>query len=181
MFHKILVALDTSEHSKRIFDEALDLAKAINASLLLLHVLTPFDEAYPSPVFPGADGIYPMLHQQAMDNYVRQLEAFEQEGLNMLRSLSSQALQAGVVSEFSQNIGNPGKVICAMARNWDADLIIMGRRGRTGLSEIVLGSVSNYVTHHAACSVMTIQGQMTQGQPATSEATQQTTAAATLS
>ena len=161
MFQKILVALDTSEHSRRIFDEALTLAHAINANLMLLHVLSPFDEAYPAPIFPGADGVYPMLHEQAMDTYVKQLEIFEQEGLNMLRSLTSEATKAGVATEFTQNVGDSGKVICAMARNWEADLIVMGRRGRTGLSELVLGSVSNYVTHHSPCSVLTIQGQST--------------------
>jgi hypothetical protein len=34
----------------------------------------------------------------------------------------------------------------------------MGRRGRTGISELLLGSVSNYVTHHATCSVLIVQG-----------------------
>jgi nucleotide-binding universal stress UspA family protein len=36
----------------------------------------------------------------------------------------------------------------------------MGRRGRTGLSELFLGSVSNYVTHHAPCSVLTLKLQL---------------------
>lgn len=48
-------------------------------------------------------------------------------------------------------------MICELARNWNADLIILGRRGRTGLSELLLGSVSNYVLHHAPCSVLTVQ------------------------
>ncbi|MEO0350033.1 MAG: universal stress protein, partial [Cyanobacteria bacterium P01_A01_bin.15] len=41
---------------------------------------------------------------------------------------------------------------------WNADLIMMGRRGRSGFSELLLGSVSNYVMHHAPCSVLTVQG-----------------------
>ena len=44
-----------------------------------------------------------------------------------------------------------------LAKDWNADLIIMGRRGLTGLSEMFLGSVSNYVVHHASCSVLLIQ------------------------
>ncbi|NEO28803.1 MAG: universal stress protein, partial [Kamptonema sp. SIO4C4] len=35
--------------------------------------------------------------------------------------------------------------------------VIIGRRGRVGLSEILLGSVSNYVLHHAPCAVMVVQ------------------------
>jgi len=37
-------------------------------------------------------------------------------------------------------------------------VIMIGRHGRTGLAEFFLGSVSNYVMHHAPCSVLTIQG-----------------------
>ena len=48
-------------------------------------------------------------------------------------------------------------MICNAAISWQADLIIMGRRGRTGLSELFLGSVSNYVLHHAPCAVLVVQ------------------------
>jgi nucleotide-binding universal stress UspA family protein len=175
MFKKILVALDTSDHSKRIFEEAIALAKGIDAQVMLLHVLTPFEEGYPTPAFPGADGVYPILHQEALDNYMSQLEAYEQQGMAFLQVLTKEASDAGVQAEFSQNVGNPGKVICAIARSWDADLIIMGRRGRVGLSEFLLGSVSNHVTHHAPCSVLTVQGE-----PMPSPEAETGTAAATV-
>ncbi|MGF1673753.1 MAG: universal stress protein, partial [Rivularia sp. (in: cyanobacteria)] len=51
----------------------------------------------------------------------------------------------------------PGYMICNVARSREVDLIVVGRHGRTGLSEFFLGSVSNYVLHHAPCSVLTIQ------------------------
>jgi nucleotide-binding universal stress UspA family protein len=53
--------------------------------------------------------------------------------------------------------GDPGHSICESAQNWGADLIVLGRRGRTGFAEAFLGSVSNYVVHHASCSVFVIQ------------------------
>jgi nucleotide-binding universal stress UspA family protein len=62
----------------------------------------------------------------------------------------------GIKTEFTQIPGNPGQTIKKIAQNWDADLIVMGSRGRTGLSELVLGSVSNYVMHHAPCSVLIV-------------------------
>jgi nucleotide-binding universal stress UspA family protein len=74
----------------------------------------------------------------------------------MLQSWSSQANTSGVNTEFTQNTGSPGRMICELATDWNADLIIMGRRGRSGLAEFFLGSVSNYVLHHAPCSVQIV-------------------------
>lgn len=158
MFHKILVAIDTSNISKRVFSEALALAKATEGRLLLVYVLSPFDEVALHPVFLGPDSAYPGIHTQALQNYLQQWQQYEKEGLAMLRSLSMQAAEVGVSAEFSQNSGDPGRTICRLAEAWDADLIMIGRRGRTGFSELLLGSVSNYVVHHAPCSVLTVQG-----------------------
>lgn len=158
MFQKILVALDLSDTSNRVFEEALILARANHAKLMLLHVLTPFESQYPTAMYPMTDGIYPLLHERAVETYMRELGEFEQQGLATLRSLTESALTQGITTEFTQNIGHPGRVICALARTWDADLIILGRRGLSGLNELFLGSVSNYVTHHAPCSVLTVQG-----------------------
>ncbi|MGF1491191.1 MAG: universal stress protein [Microcoleaceae cyanobacterium] len=52
---------------------------------------------------------------------------------------------------------NPAAEICRQADDWGADLIIVGRHGRTGLAEAFMGSVSNYVVHHAHCSVLVVQ------------------------
>jgi len=159
MCKRILVAIDKSESSQHVFAEAVSLALATSARVLLLHVLSPLDEGYPTPVYPGPDSLYPSLHEEAIKAYSQQWQVFEREGLERVRSLNQKAIQAGVIAEFSQNVGDPGHTICDLARTWDADLILMGRRGRAGLSEFFLGSVSNYVLHHAPCSVLIIQGQ----------------------
>jgi nucleotide-binding universal stress UspA family protein len=162
MFERVLVALDHSAASSAIFQEALSLAKAIDAQLMLLHVLSPFDEAFPNPVFPGADSTYPTIHTEAIQHYLQEWETYEREGLDMLRTYATQASSVGVAVDFTQQTGNPSRVICQIARNWPADLILLGRRGYTGLSELLLGSVSNYIVHHAPCSVLTIQGRQVQ-------------------
>jgi nucleotide-binding universal stress UspA family protein len=74
--------------------------------------------------------------------------------------LEQEATAAGVSAQFTLNYGDPGKMICALAKSYDADLIIVGRRGLNGLSELVMGSVSNYIFHHAPCDVLTIQGKV---------------------
>jgi nucleotide-binding universal stress UspA family protein len=93
-----------------------------------------------------------------MQIYWDRLREQEQAGLERLRSLEAEAIAAGVSTEFTQNLGDPGRLICELAKSWNADLIIIGRRGLSGLGEFWLGSVSNYVLHHAPCHVLTIQG-----------------------
>lgn len=160
MFQKILVAIDDSAIHECVFNEALELAKATAARLMLLHVLTPQDEGNPTPLLFGPDSIYPGLSEEVLNTYTQQLRHHEQQGLKLLRSLSDQAIAAGVTVEFTQNFGDPGRVICNIARTWEADLVVMGRRGLSGLSELLFGSVSNYVIHHTSCSVLAIRGKL---------------------
>ncbi|MFS0515041.1 universal stress protein [Nostoc sp. UIC 10607] len=153
MFKKILAALDRSEIGQQVFEEALDLAKLTQASLMLVHVLSPEEEGSPYlPMLSNFD-YYPGLSSQNFELYQKQWDAFKNEGIKMLQSFCAQANTAGVTTEFTQNIGNPGRIICDLAHSYGADLIVMGRRGRSGLAELFLGSVSNYVLHHGPCSV----------------------------
>ncbi len=159
MFHKILVAIDTSEIGQHIFDEAVTLTKAVNGNLMLLHVLSPFDgTGYLNPVLLQPSSVYPTLHTEAVNKYMQQWQELKQERLNMLFSFAQKAKKTGVQAEISQNLGDPGRTICEVAKSWNADLILVGRRGRRGLSEFFLGSVSNYVLHNASCSVLVVQG-----------------------
>lgn len=161
MFHKILVAMDSSDISQHIFDEALIIAKAMGANLMLLHVLSSEEEG--SPKVAGFSNIefypevYPEVREEILMSHRKQWGEFTSQCLDMLRSRTAEANAAGVNAEFTQLPGSPGKTICELAQSWGADLIVMGRRGRSGFTELILGSVSNYVLHHAPCSVLTLQ------------------------
>lgn len=157
MFHRVLVAMDTSAISDDVFNEALFIAKTNNANLMLVHVLSNEEVGRTNmPILPTLE-YYPPAIERNLELYQEQIEACEQQGLELLRSHTQVATTAGVSTEFTQSYGNPGRIICDLARNWEADLIVMGRRGRSGLSELILGSVSNYVLHHAPCAVLVVQ------------------------
>ncbi len=155
MFRKILVAVDRSEINEQVLTEAIDLAKTNDGNLMLLHVLSLDDDVmlaeHPSLSFTP-DALAPV-----MESFQERWKTREEIGLTLLRSLAETAKEAGLEAEFSQNPGSPGATICALARTWEADLIVMGRRGLSGFSEFLMGSVSNYVLHHAPCSVLTVQ------------------------
>jgi len=158
MFSKILVAVTNNEIGQQVFEKALTLAGASNAELILLHVISPFDDDYLAASRMQTDEAYTNFHTHGVEYYLRQWEALKQRGIDFLTLLTNQAIAKNINAEFTQEIGDPSRLICETARTWKADLIVMGRRGRSGLSEFFLGSVSNYVLHHAPCSVLTVQG-----------------------
>ncbi|MDJ0742395.1 MAG: universal stress protein [Xenococcaceae cyanobacterium MO_167.B27] len=166
MFNKILVAIDRSTANRKVFEEALFLAKAMGGNLILLHVLSgeeedsPIMSVYPT-FYPTIGDHYmhldPQISHLANETYHKQWKAFEEEGLKILRSFAKDARAAGVETEFSQISGHPSSTICDFAKSCNADVIFIGRRGYSGLKEVFLGSVSNYVVHHAPCSVLLVQ------------------------
>jgi nucleotide-binding universal stress UspA family protein len=83
---------------------------------------------------------------------------YETESLDRLRQFAHRAEAVGVKAEFRQLVGEPGKGICKAAQAWGTDLVVLGNRGRSGLTAALLGSVSNYVMHHAPCSVLVLKG-----------------------
>jgi len=168
MFTKILVAIDSSPMGMIVFEKALDLAKTTGASIMLLHVLS-YEDGMPN--LPTSFGMeyYAGLSSKAMEIYQQQYKEFENRGLKLLQNFATQATAAGVGTEFTQKHGSPGQTICDLAFNWQADLIVMGRRGRSGINELILGSVSNYVLHHACCSVLVMQNLVNRGSVAAQE------------
>ncbi|MEC4818758.1 MAG: universal stress protein [Scytonema sp. PMC 1069.18] len=158
MFGKIVVAFDNSLIGQQIFDEAVTLAKATGASVMLINVISPFDEYYPNPFLTQTGMSYPVVSVEVFNSYLEQWKELKQESINFLKSFCDRAQALGVKTELVQGFGDPGRAICDVARNYKADLIILGRRGHKGLGELFLGSVSNYVLHHAPCSVLIVQG-----------------------
>jgi len=156
MFNKILAALDHSETSHSLFEKALELAKQSGSKLMLLHVLSVEEEGSPGlPVYASLD--YQAISNEDIEAYRRRWDAFQQEIFERLKAYSEQAIALGVQTEFTQTSGSPGRMICDLAKTWQADLVVLGRRGRSRLGELILGSVSNYVMHRAPCSVLILQ------------------------
>ncbi|MEA5508433.1 universal stress protein [Crocosphaera sp. UHCC 0190] len=159
MYQKILVALDMSEMAEIVFSHGLSLAKQQdNTRLFLLHVLSGEEENSPLPIPSDLKELYPATgNDLTLESWRKQWTAFEKSGIEMLESHGKIATDAGIKTEFKQIMGVPGSTICKTAHEWQADVIVIGHRGRSGLQEFLLGSVSNYVLHHAACSALIVQ------------------------
>ena len=156
-FHKILVAIDQSNLCEPVFSQALNLAELNKAKLMLLHCINS-EIIGETPInMPLEMGLYSPMVNTAYENQNIIMQQRIEQTQAMLRSYCETATSQGVTTEFDYKIGDPGQCLCQVARNWGADLIVLGRRGRKGLTEVFLGSVSNYVLHHAHCSVLVVQ------------------------
>lgn len=169
-FNRILVALSHSDEAE-VFDRALDLAKATGAKLMILHVLSPADRGSPvMSIYPTTHQHYthlnPKINRAARLHYQEESKAVEQEITNWLRSLVSLATDAGVAAESIQVYGSPSRTICQVAQSSQADLIVIGRNNSlTDWQEVIIGSVSNYVVHHASTSVLVVDCHRVKPQP----------------
>lgn len=72
----------------------------------------------------------------------------------LARSSADRLAAAGLTTEIDVRHGDPAHEIIRAATDWNADLIVMGTRGRTGLERLLLGSVARKVLQHARCSVL---------------------------
>jgi nucleotide-binding universal stress UspA family protein len=153
--HKILVALDNSPTSLDIFLQAMNLAERIRAAkqslkpnmsdkdatptLCLLHVTSLFEKGDPQ--------LLPSFVARAEERNVP-IQSAQKPALTVKEYLTEVVLQPDAL---------PGQVICEMATEWGADLIVMGYRHEWELKKLVLGSVCNYVARHAPCSVFVVR------------------------
>ena len=70
---------------------------------------------------------------------------------------------AGLSAESVVREGDPRSVIVDEAKDWDADLIVLGSHGYTGLKRWLLGSVAQFVVNHAPCSVLVVRQREAEG------------------
>jgi nucleotide-binding universal stress UspA family protein len=138
MYHKILVGYDGSASGRKAFDAALDLAAQHGAELYVLSVVRPPEV--------GDD-----VETEAV------IESSRQYHRHMLAELKSSIAAKGVKTHFEISVGHPAEQIIYDADRHDADLIVVGDRGRSKLVRIMLGSVSKQVVQHAGRAVLVVR------------------------
>ena len=156
-FNKILVAVDRTSGSQTVFIKALELAQCFGSKLVLFSAISPdYNISYFSPsIYPVGESI--PISDAAVKIYMEHQEQERQHSLEFLNGLAAKATAAHIAVEIDLKLGDPARLICDVADSLSVDLIVVGRRGFSGLTELWMSSVSNYVLHHAPCSVLVVQ------------------------
>lgn len=145
MMQHILLATDYSSCAQEALKQAVDLAKALKAKITLLNVFETFFPTPPLPSAADAPGVYQWL------------ENVKNEERRKLRVAAETAEREGVEVAVLFKEGNPSVEIVRCAQEIKADLIVLGTRGRKGLSHVLLGSVAERVARHGPCPVLIVR------------------------
>jgi nucleotide-binding universal stress UspA family protein len=142
----ILIATDGSETALKAAAFAGDLARALGGRISVLFVQ---DEAL---IVSGAWGEgSAMSVEQVRENLERQ--AWDKEIPETVNAVGPLEHEARTSLEW----GHPATEICRFAREQDADLVVIGSHGRSGIREALLGSVSHAVANKAPCPVTIVR------------------------
>jgi nucleotide-binding universal stress UspA family protein len=141
---RILLAIDGSVEAELAATKAVDLADATDSELHVVHVgvVPRFLESY-----PGTLGYERRLYNQ-----------IEEESRQLLRELSWRVkVVGGTVAGTHLRMGAVNLEIVALAKELQADLIVMGCRGHRGIRRAIEGSISDAVIRHASCPVLVVR------------------------
>ena len=142
MFQRIVVATDGSETATNALRSAAKLAAQSGADL---HIVSGYHAKSELRVTGAGSGVE--------DWTVRSTDAVE----GILSDAAEIARREKIPVTTHHEEGDPGKAIITVAKDVEADLVVVGNRGMQGLKRFVLGSVPNDVAHGAPCAVLLLK------------------------
>lgn len=167
---KVLVAIDGSEHANRAFAQAVQLFGP-GADYVMLSVVPPWSPAVAlgatgslkapgststygtagggMPLTPSAEGVQQAL--EGMYDFFRQA----QEQAQRIAGVTA----VGLIEEAKASKRKIGKTVVDIAEEQEVDAIVVGAHGASFVGGILLGSVSQFVVHHAHCPVVVTRHQ----------------------
>lgn len=132
------MAIDGSTSAKRAFAQSIYLASKCDSRLEIVHVV---------PCEFGGDSV----------NTFELVEELKTKGKKILEQCKRIAEKNNISIKTASELGDPAKIIIELTKSNDYDLIVMGSRGRSAFKELLLGSVTQKVAHHAKCPVMVVR------------------------
>ncbi len=140
---RILLAVDFSSHSDRAVEVTAGLAERLAATVDVLHAfeLPPDYIPYTAPLSL---------------EFEQKIETIARESLNRVGERFEKSQPA--VTLHSRR-GHPSVMISEAAEEFGCQLIVMGTRGNTGLSHVLLGSVAERTIRTAPCSVLAVKAE----------------------
>jgi nucleotide-binding universal stress UspA family protein len=145
MYRNILIATDGSALAEKAVQHGVSLAKSVGAKVTVLIVEAPFN------VYDLPESRMP----QMAEAFAQHTQHIKQHAATVLDRIAAAAKAAGVACDPVQvEHDHPFQAIVATANDKGCDLIVMASHGRSGVSAVLLGSVTNKVLTHTKIPVL---------------------------
>jgi nucleotide-binding universal stress UspA family protein len=145
MYSRMLVPIDGSEPSKLAVHEAIKLARSLNASIRLLHVV---------------DVGCLLTSEAAAASYDSFVGLLRRDGAQLLLDAAATITRAGIAVDTAL-VEAPdvqvGDCVVRKARDCQADLIVCGTHGRRGIRRLLMGSDAEYIVRHSPVPVLLVR------------------------
>jgi len=139
LLRHILVATDFSPISITALRHALGIARRYRSTVALLHVI---------------DGSF--FGITAPDAIAADIECALRDGQELIAQMESEGVAQGLKLDFTAKVGPAGETVLDAIDEKQADLLVLGTHGRSGLKKMVLGSVAEKAFREAPCQVLTV-------------------------
>lgn len=159
MWKKLLVPHDFSACAERALRTAVELAKVHGASLVLAHVSSLPANLPPSALISPADSPEPLRVDEYTTRGARQ----------RLEDIAAPLRKLGLVVATFAVTGEVTAQIITLARQVEADALVVGTHGRTGLSHLLLGSVAEKIVRAATVPVVCVRTSAPEAAPTREE------------
>lgn len=144
---KMIIATDGSKFGEKAAGYGVSLAKRTGSEVVAVYVINM-----------KALSVFAMGHHDNITGYEDENARMKKEGEEALKHVAAKCKEAGVPVTTRIVRGYPAEEIIKAAVDENAEMIVMGSLGKTGLSHILLGSVSEEVVKKAPCPVLIVRG-----------------------
>lgn len=139
---KVLLAIDASDQAEHAFHWYLTTIHRPDNQLVLLHV--------PEAI----DGDRSRMHHLTSASFEEAIRKDKEKLKELEEKYNGKILENGISGRIRSESGKPGEVICKVAEEEDVTMVVVGTRGLGKVRRTIMGSVSDYVVHHAHCPVI---------------------------
>ncbi|XP_058955398.1 universal stress protein Slr1101 [Pocillopora verrucosa] len=152
---KIVLGVDGSEHCERALEWYVkNLSNKKTDKLFIIHAQEP-------PTIPAAPYPYGYAYYEEWQHLLQKSDKHAKE---LLESFGAKCNHHELKFKlYKEESNRPGEVICKLAKDEGADIILIGSRGVGTLRRTFLGSVSDYCVHHTHIPVVVIPPQDSHG------------------
>lgn len=141
-FKKILIAVDNSTCAEKAAKAGYEMASKFNAEIALLNIIEPM------PTSVGADFTLAPVFLEMYDN--------SEENSHVLLKEMEKKYGNGIATTYLSTMDTASHGIIQQAEQWNAELIVIGTHGRTGINHLLMGSVAESVARKSSCPVLIV-------------------------